>query len=480
MQDCRGTLTSEGDFPPFVDEPQDGADTIAWIADQPYSDGNVVMYGASYVGATQLLAATTGPAALRAIAPHLTASEYHEGWVYQGGAFQLGFVLSWSLGALGAASLVKRAAAGEDVGRSPTSSPPPTPRSMPVGFRAAAAADQPLLGTAGPGLRDWLGARSATRWRPRRSASVTGRSRSRRCTSAAGRTSSSRARCATSPASAPARRPRPPANGQRLLIGPWAHGNPHEVVGELDHGPWASQLALDMTVAPPRLLPAAVSGEAPPGAAGAPLRDGRQRRGATRTSGRSPGPAWSACTCAAAAPRTGRTATGACPRRRRPRTPPPTATSTTRATRCRPSAAPPCCPPPWSASTSGQRDQRAVERRADVLVYTSEPLDDDLEVTGTVVLHLVAASSAPDTDWTTKLVDVHQDGRALGVVDGILRARYREGLDRPRLLEPEQPTAFTVVVGSTSMLFRAGHRLRLEVSSSNFPRSRGTPTRVAT
>jgi putative CocE/NonD family hydrolase len=103
-------------------------------------------------------------------------------------------------------------------------------------------------------------------------------------------------------------------------------------------------------------------------------------------------------------------------------------------------------------------------------VYTGEPLAEDVEVTGTVRLHLVAASSAPDTDWTAKLVDVHPDGRAVAVTDGILRARYRDGLDRPALLQPGEPTHFDIVVGSTSMLFRAGHRIRLEVSSSNFPR----------
>jgi len=127
-------------------------------------------------------------------------------------------------------------------------------------------------------------------------------------------------------------------------------------------------------------------------------------------------------------------------------------------------------PSPLIGIHSGQRDQRAVEARDDVLVYTTEPLAEDLEVTGTVVLELVAASSAPDTDWTAKLVDVHPDGRALGVTDGIVRARYRDGLERAAPLRPGEPTAFTVVVGSTSMLFRAGHRVRLEVSSSNFPR----------
>jgi uncharacterized protein len=105
-----------------------------------------------------------------------------------------------------------------------------------------------------------------------------------------------------------------------------------------------------------------------------------------------------------------------------------------------------------------------------VLVYTTEPLERDLEVTGHVRLVLHAATTAPDTDWTAKLVDVQPDGRALSVADGILRARYRDGADRERLLEPGRPERFAVDVGATSIVFARGHRIRLEVSSSNFPR----------
>jgi uncharacterized protein len=118
----------------------------------------------------------------------------------------------------------------------------------------------------------------------------------------------------------------------------------------------------------------------------------------------------------------------------------------------------------------GQRDQRPIEARADVLVYTTAPLERDLEVTGHVRLVLHAASSARDTDWTAKLVDVQPDGRALSVADGILRARYRDGADRERLLDPGRPERFAVEVGATSVVFARGHRIRLEVSSSNFPR----------
>jgi putative CocE/NonD family hydrolase len=127
-------------------------------------------------------------------------------------------------------------------------------------------------------------------------------------------------------------------------------------------------------------------------------------------------------------------------------------------------------PGAYLGTHAGPRDQRTVESRDDVLVYTSEPLPTDLEVTGPVRLVLVASSSAVDTDWTAKLVDEYPDGRAIGVVDGILRARYRHGFERPVLLRPDEPETFTIELGATSMLFRAGHRLRLEISSSNFPR----------
>jgi hypothetical protein len=115
-------------------------------------------------------------------------------------------------------------------------------------------------------------------------------------------------------------------------------------------------------------------------------------------------------------------------------------------------------------------DQRAIERRSDVLVYTTEPLARDLEVTGPISLTLWVASSATDTDFTGKLVDVWPDGTSRALNDGILRMRYRKGKSNPELLTPDSPVAITIDLGATSNLFRAGHRIRLEVSSSNFPR----------
>jgi putative CocE/NonD family hydrolase len=118
----------------------------------------------------------------------------------------------------------------------------------------------------------------------------------------------------------------------------------------------------------------------------------------------------------------------------------------------------------------GVQDQRPVEERNDVLVYTSEPLEKPLEITGPVTVSLWASSSAVDTDFTAKLVDVHPDGYARNLLDGIIRARYRESEESSKLMEPETPYQFTIDLWATSNVFLPGHRIRLEVSSSNFPR----------
>src|SRR4051812_48002378 len=108
IQDCRGRYRSDGTFNPFLQEITDGYDAVEWCGSQVWSDGNVGMYGTSYVGATQWLAAIAAPPNLRAIAPAFTASDYYEGWTYQGGAFQWGFMLNWVLPFLTSADLLRR------------------------------------------------------------------------------------------------------------------------------------------------------------------------------------------------------------------------------------------------------------------------------------------------------------------------------------------------------------------------------------
>ena len=129
----------------------------------------------------------------------------------------------------------------------------------------------------------------------------------------------------------------------------------------------------------------------------------------------------------------------------------------------------------WVNYPSGPFDQRPLDGRTDVLRFQTPPLEQDLEVTGQVFVHLLASSSARDTDFTAKLIDVHPDGSAYNLCDGVLRGRYRESLSTQTPMQPGEPYEFVIDLWSTSNLFRRGHRIRLDVSSSNFPRFDANP-----
>ncbi len=124
----------------------------------------------------------------------------------------------------------------------------------------------------------------------------------------------------------------------------------------------------------------------------------------------------------------------------------------------------------YELAPPGPYDQRPIEARDDVLVYTSDELAEDLEVTGPVTVTLYASSSAPDTDFVARLCDVHPDGRSINITEGVIRARFREGVwGAPTLMEPGQVYEFSLDLQATSNVFRRGHRLRLDVTSSCFP-----------
>ena len=118
----------------------------------------------------------------------------------------------------------------------------------------------------------------------------------------------------------------------------------------------------------------------------------------------------------------------------------------------------------------GPRNRSSVQGRKDILVYTSEPLEEDMEITGPVDFKLYAASSAVDTDWTATLSDVHPDGQAITVCEGIRGARFRDSLENPTLIEPDKIYEYNISLWETSYVLKAGHRIRLEISSSSFPR----------
>jgi putative CocE/NonD family hydrolase len=132
---------------------------------------------------------------------------------------------------------------------------------------------------------------------------------------------------------------------------------------------------------------------------------------------------------------------------------------------------------PSQAGMWGVRDQRPVEERSDVLVYSTPPFSHDIEAAGSVTVHLFASSDARDTDWTAKVVDVAPSGFAMNLTDAILRARYRLSFQHAELMTPGEVYEFKIDVGYMDNVFMKGHCLRLEISSSSFPAfSRNTNT----
>jgi putative CocE/NonD family hydrolase len=124
---------------------------------------------------------------------------------------------------------------------------------------------------------------------------------------------------------------------------------------------------------------------------------------------------------------------------------------------------------------AGPMDQRPVENRPDVLLFTSPALDKPVEITGRVRAKLWVSSDAPDTDFTVKLTDVYPDGRSMLLLDGIRRMRFRNGFEKPELMKPGSVYPITVDLWSTSMIINKGHRIRIAVSSSNYPRFDANP-----
>ena len=468
-QDTRGRYRSEGDFHPFFDEAADGEDTVAWAAGQAWSSGRVGMVGASYFGATQWLAAGQAPPALQALAPAVTGHDYHEGWAYQGGAFELGFNLCWCLLSLGLGEVARGLGAG-------TASMEDFTRLIAANdvndelYWRLPLTDQPALERVAPYYAEWLAHPTYDDyWR-----AIAPRERWGSITAPAlniggwydvfvGGTLANYVGMRRHGGSEAARRP-------GLIVGPWAHGNQGGAFPERLYGTMAADAAFDLTGVQLRWFDRHLRG-VDGGAQDAPVRlfvmgadawrdeqdwplpDTRFTPFYLHSSGRA--------NSAAGDGVLSREEPGEEPEDvylHDPRRPVPTVGGQT------------FLPGLFISANAGPLDQRRVEARDDVLVYTTAPLERAVEVTGPIELVLRASSSAVDTDFCGKLVDVHPDGRAEILTDGILRARYRESMGELSLLEPGRPYELRIDLWATANVFGAGHRIRLEVASSNFPR----------
>lgn len=480
VQDVRGRFGSGGEWSPFQHEGGDGADTVAWAAALPGSSGVVGTYGGSYMGFTQWAAVRDGAAAVGAMAPAITWSEGDDGVITRDGVLELGIQGSWTM-LTGIDTLLRRNAGDlPALGRAMQLVAHEYDALPTTGYR-----ELPIEGF-GPLAR--LGLDAAVTEAARRRADQE-RSAMLRITDAYART--------TAPAlhvggwydvfldgtirnfNGMRARGHP---GQYLVIGPWSHGMFEAMVGDVNFGLASSGAFLDLRIDLlslhlqffDRWLKGATNGMdrwpavkyfvmganvwkssetwPPPGVQTIPwylhsgghanTADGDGTLGTER-----PGDE------------------AADQYVYDPANPVPTLGGATLM---------------HSGLRAGAVDQRPIELRPDLLVYTSAPLARPLEVTGPVRVVLHVATDAPDTDFVARLVDVHPDGRAIPLTDGIVRMRHRDGRGEDgrsagpggaaEALDPARAYAVNIDLWATSCVFLEGHRIRLDVTSSNFPR----------
>jgi putative CocE/NonD family hydrolase len=475
IQDVRGRFRSEGQWRPFHHEDVDGYDTVEWAARLPGASGAVGMYGLSYLGFTQWMAAKEAPPSLKAIVPALTWADIRDGVFWRGGAFELGTYAGWHLSSVGLDTFFKRyeSAPPQEQAQALMRLVGAIDRLRTEGYRSLplkdfaplkelelANVDEVVENAENQGyyapfsiatLRDQVQVPSLNvgGWYD----IFTQGSLQNYCAQrAAGST--------------------PEARQSKLLIGPWSHVNYTSAVGDVDFG-LASTLAFmnlqtDMTGLTQRWFDYWLKGiengvtEEPPiklfvmgdniwrDEQEWPLARARSTPFYLRSAGQlAPEP---------------------------------------------PDAEPPdhyiydpADPTPTFGGSLlihplfgvGAKDQRALEARADVVSYTTEPLAQDTEVTGPLLVRLWATSDATDTDFVAQLVDVYPDGFAPIIADGIIRARYRNGA-QPELLEPGQPYEYTIDLWATANVFKAGHRIRVDIASASFPRWNRNPNTGAT
>jgi uncharacterized protein len=474
MQDTRGRFASEGDeYYPLVWEAQDGYDAVEWAAQLPYADGQVGTMGQSYLGATQYLLAPTRPPHLKAAFPASAPADFHQCWVYHsGGAFELGWQIPYAM-LMARDTIARRGLTATLLPKLERElAPAPTPWAPPLSPEAYRRL--PLMGWAellrpvARYLADYLQNPGAGAfWEQveieRRHGQIS--VPMYHVTSwydiflrgGIANFCGLRRNAMTDPARA----------AQKLLIGPWAHLFPYTSptstgTGDIDFGAaalvdlhaiqlrwfdhWLRGIDTGILEEPPVKI--FVMGENR-------WRDEREwplaRARYTPYYLHSRGQANTAGGDGTLSPQTPGDE--------------PHDTFT-----YDPADPVPTCGGNTLILAMGVQDQRPVEGRGDVLVYTGDPLSEPLEVTGPLAVTLFAASSAPDTDFTAKLVDVRPDGYAQNLADGIARARYRNSREVPTPLVPGEVSRFTIDLWATSHVFLPGHRLRVEISSSNFPR----------
>jgi putative CocE/NonD family hydrolase len=426
------------------------------------------MFGASYMGATQWLAAKETPPSLKAMVPSITASDYHDGWTYQGGAFSLFFNVSWLMTSLALARLMREreenAKAEKELAAVMSSID-----TMRTATEFLPLREFPMFRAGAPYFFDWLEhPYYDDYWR--KLSIEEAWSRINVPTLNIGgwydifQGGSIRNYVGMKSNGAGAGRK------TRLMMGPWHHTLPlASLVGQVDMGFKSSYASIDYDGLQLDFFDHWLKGKNNGAGDDGPVRvyvmganEWRDEREWPL-----PGTEWRRYYLhsrgkANSAFGDGALSTDA------PGTEPPDSFLYNPLNPVPTAGGGLCCYP--NSVPGGAFDQSMIEHRADVLVYSTDPLPEDVEVTGPIKLMLYASSSAPDTDFTAKLVDVGPCGFARNLTDGIIRARVRESQSEPKLITAGKVYEFNIDMWSTSNLFKAGHRIRLDISSSNFPR----------
>jgi len=449
VQDTRGRFQSEGEFEPYRTEDVDGYDTVQWVAAQPWSDGAVGMYGASYFGQTQWAAAKLRPPALKAIAPYITWSEPTDGALSRGGALELGIAASWGLQMALNQQMRRHAADRAAMGRAIQAVVADYDRlaaetywELPVRDFAPLSRHQ-MSGGINLGLEALSDPTAAGHMRVRHDQVQVPSFN-------AGGWYDIFLQGTIDNFNAMRRQGVP----TKLLIGPWSHGANLNPVGELNFGFGAQSAFIDLQIdyqsLQLRWFDHWLKGVDTGMLAEPPVKIFVM--GVNRWRDEQEFPLARAVEEQAYLHQDGRL----------DRTPPSGGEAPAHFDYD------PADPVPTRGGAllmtpefrSGPYDQRQVEARPDVLVYTGPPFGRDVEVTGPVRVTLFASSSAPSTDFVARLCDVHPDGRSINLTDGILRVRA----------EPNAPAEHVIDLWATSNVFLAGHRMRIQVTSSCFPR----------
>lgn len=464
VQDVRGQYKSDGFFYAFRHEATDGYDTVEWAAGLPKSDGRVGMYGFSYPGTTQYQTAILRPPHLVTIVPAMASDDYHDGWTYEGGALDQSFAEDWPMTTI-ANSAVRRYSDGTaldaEMNRAVKAEFTKWYWHLPLDKFTPLRPSDPRVA---PYFFDWLKHPNDDAYWQRWSI----RGRYRDVTVPAlefdgwydifingGLKNFTGMRIHGGSRAARA--------GTQLVVGPWLHIPWARKVGQIDFGPQAANPIDRLQLRwfdywlkgihngvnkQPRVRIFVMGANRWRTANTWPLPHTKYVKYYLHSRGRAnsiSGNGW-----LSTAPK----APGAASDHfvYNPADPVPSIGGRFQA-----------------SVPGGPYDQRPLLRRRDVLVFTTPRLRHNLTVIGPITVKLYAASSARDTDWTAKLDDVYPNHKSMLIEYGIQRARYRTSETHPSLIHPGRIYKYTVHVWPTANVFKAGHRIRVEVSSSNFP-----------